>query len=172
MARKTRSNSSSHLRYFYLNGDLHRVLRQSRADDQVIAWNFPLGKRVAYSLVDVMRNKQHAYQLRHVCELLGKHQDTIKARLYDGTIRTPQRSYSIDERRSLGKYYWSEDNVRELYDFFRTVHIGRPRKDGTIVTSQRLPSRAELEAKMRQETVLYVRNDEGEFVPVWKQPVW
>jgi len=29
-----------------------------------------------------------------------------------------------------------------------------------------------LEAMLRNDTILYVKNDNGEFTPVWKQPDW
>jgi hypothetical protein len=35
-----------------------------------------------------------------------------------------------------------------------------------------MPSRAEIEAIMRQENILYVKNNDGTFTPVWKQPEW
>jgi hypothetical protein len=171
MARKARSNSSSRLRYFYLNGALHKVLRRSRAEDLLVAWNYQIGKRVAYSLADVNRNKQHAYHLSEVVKLIGRHEDTIKGHLYRGNIKTPQRAHALNGNYTPGNYYWSEDDVRELHDFFRTLHRGRPRTDGTITPGD-LPSRAELEASMKQENILYVKNNDGEFVPVWKQPEW
>ena len=62
MDSKKRGSASTRLRYFYLNGKLHKLLRRSRAEDLVIAWDYELGKRVAYSLTDVNKNKQHAYQ--------------------------------------------------------------------------------------------------------------
>jgi len=63
MASKKRRNDATRLRYFYLNGFLHKVIRRSRAEDLVVAWNFHEGKRVAYSLTDVNKNKQHAYPI-------------------------------------------------------------------------------------------------------------
>jgi len=50
MGSNTRGNSATRLRYFYLNNKLHKVLRRSRAEDLVVAWDYQLGKRVAYSL--------------------------------------------------------------------------------------------------------------------------
>ena len=58
-----------------------------------------------------------------------------------------------------------------MHDFFKTVHRGRPRKDG-MITPGDMPSRAEIEAMMKQENILYVKNNDGEFIPVWKQPEW
>ena len=171
MVSKTRRKSSTRLRYFYLNGELHKTLRRSRAEDLVVAWNYLKGKRVAYSLTDVNKNKQHAYPISQVSKILEKHEDTIKLHLYAGRINFPQQSYSLNGNKTPGKYFWSEDDVRKMHDFFKTVHRGRPRKDGKI-TPGNMPSRAELEAIINQEQVLYVKNNEGDFIPVWKAPEW
>jgi len=171
MDRKSRRKASEKLRYFYLNGDLHKVLRRSRAEDLLVAWNYRLEKRVAYSLADVNKNKQHAYPISEVVKIIGKHEDTIKLHLYRGNLQHPQRAYALNGNKTPGKYFWSEDDIRNMHDFFKTVHRGRPRTDGRI-TPGNMPSRAELEAMINQESVLYMKNNEGEFVPVWKQPEW
>jgi hypothetical protein len=171
MDRKTRRSTSTRLRFFYLNSKLHKVLRRSRAEDLLIAWDYELGKRVAYSLTDVNKNKQHAYPISEVVKIIGKHEDTIKMHLYRGDLKFPQRVYSLNGNKTPGKYMWSEDDVRNMHDFFKTVHRGRPRIDGEI-TPGNMPSRAELEAIIKQENILYVKNNDGEFIPVWKQPEW
>lgn len=171
MAIKQRKHSPAKLRYFYLNGDLHKVLRQSRAEDLIVAWHYLSGKRVAYSLTDVNKNKQHAYPMSQTVKIIGKHEDTIKRHLYLGNLKFPQQVYSLNGNRTPGKYFWSEDDIRKMHDFFKTVHRGRPRKDGGITPSN-MPSRAEIEATMRQDSILYVKKDDGSFVPVWKQPEW
>jgi hypothetical protein len=171
MDRKARRDSAARLRYFYLNNKLHKVLRRSRAEDLIIAWDYQLGKRVAYSLADVNKNKQYAYSIKEVCQLIGKHEDTIKWHLYRGDIRFPQRIYSLNGNKTPGKYFWSQDDIRDMHDFFKTVHRGRPRIDGGITPGD-MPSRAELEAMMNKENILYVKNNNGEFIPVWNQPEW
>jgi len=171
MGSKKRDNSASRLRYFYLNGRLHKVLRRSRAEDLLIAWDYQSGKRVAYSLADVNKNKQHAYPISEVVKIIGKHEDTIKLHIYRGSLKAPQQSYSLNGNKTPGKYYWSEDDIRDMHDFFKTVHRGRPRSDGKITIGD-MPSRAEIEAMMKQENILYVKNNEGEFIPVWKAPEW
>ena len=171
MGRKKRSSSATRLRYFYLNDKLHKALRRSRAEGILIAWDYLEGKRVAYNLQDFDRNKQHAYPISDVVKLIGKHQDTIKWHLYRGDFRFPQRIYSLNGNRTPGKYLWSENDVRRLHDFFKTVHVGRPRNDGGITPGD-MPSRAELEAMFKDENVLYIKNDDGQFVPVWKEPEW
>jgi len=171
MGSKKRRDPATRLRYFYLNGKLHKLLRRSRAEDLVIAWDYELGKRVAYSLTDVNKNKQHAYQLKEVEKIIGRHHDTITMHMRAGNIKFPQRIYSLNGNRTPGKYMWSEDDIREMHTFFKTLHQGRPRLDGGITPAD-MPSRAEIEAIMKQENILYIKNNNGEFVPVWKQPEW
>lgn len=171
MDSKKRRSTAPRLRYFYLNGKLHKVLRRSRAEDLLIAWDYKLSKRVAYSLADVNKNKQYAYSISEVVKIIGKHEDTIKLHLYRGDLKFPQQIYSLNGNKTPGKYFWSEDDVRQMHDFFKTVHRGRPRKDG-MITPGDMPSRAEIEAIMKQEDVLYIKNNNGEFIPVWKQPEW
>lgn len=171
MAIKNRRGTSQKFRHFYINGKLHKVLRQSRAEDLVVAWDYESGKRVAFSLSELKKTMQHAYPISNVVKIIGKHEDTIKMHLYKGNLKFPQQSYSLNGNKTPGKYYWSEDNIREMHTFFKTVHRGRPRKDGSI-TPGNMPSRAEIEALMRQENILYIKSDDGTFVPVWKQPEW
>ena len=63
---------SKKYRYFYLNGDLHRVLERHRTDDILIAWNYNQWTRVAYNLSDVNVNRRPAYNIKEVAEMLGK----------------------------------------------------------------------------------------------------
>ena len=171
MAGRTRKTPSEKFLYFYLNGNLHKVLHRNRANNLLIAWDFVEHKRIAYSLVDVIKNKKKAYTISQAAKLIGRSPDTIKRHWRAGEIRKPQHIYTLDERRLPGKHFFSENDMQDLQDFFKNVHRGRPRKDG-LITSSNIPSKAELEALMRNEKVLYTKNNEGDFVPVWKQPEW
>lgn len=137
----------------------------------LVAWNFPEGKRVAYALNDAYSRRQRAYSVSQVSKILNKHVDTIKRHLRAGNIKKPQAVYSLDGLHRTIRYLFSEDDIREVHEFFRTVHQGRPRKDGRI-TAGDLISKPELEALLRNEKVLYTKDEDGEFVPVWKQPEW
>jgi hypothetical protein len=167
MAKQSRKKNQRRFIYFYLNDALHRALQVNRADDTIIAWNFVEGKRVAYNYSDVQKHKQHAYSISEVAKLINRHVDTVKRHLRAGDYPKPQQSHALDDKERLGRYYFSENDIRNIREFFKTVHIGRPRSDGNI-TASNIPSKAELEAMLRNETVLYAKNDQGEFVPVWK----
>lgn len=171
MAKNKKGQKQEKFVYFYLNDNLHKVLRKKRSEDLLIAWDYPNGKRVAYILSDVQKNRQRAYSIPQAAKFLNRHPETIKRHMRSGSIPFPQHSYAFDDHERLLKYFFSEKDIRQLHDFFKTIHRGRPRIDGDITTSK-IPSSAELEAMMRNEKILYVKNESGEFVPVWKQPEW
>ena len=158
-------------RYFFVNNELHKVLRINRPEDLVYAWNYPQGKRVAYVWSATQKTMQRAFSVSEVSEFFGRNHYVIKQYILDGEIKNIQKTYSMDEKKSPGKYFFSEDDLRMLYDYLSTKNLGRPRKDG-IQVQYPLPSRSELEAMIRQDAVVYVKDKTGEFVPVWKQPEW
>lgn len=171
MGKQKRATKQRRVLYFYLNGDLHRSLHINRADDTIIAFNFREGKRVGYNYSDVRKNRMHAYSISEVAKLINRHVDTLKRHLRSGNIRKPQQAHAIDDKTKLSRYYFTEEDIREIREFFRTVHIGRPRNDGEV-TASNIPSKAELEALLKNESVLYIKGKDGEFVPVWKAPEW
>lgn len=159
------------IRYFYLNKDLHKVLRVVRAEDLVEAWNYREGKVMVYVWSDVRKRMENCFPLQQVGQMVNRHRVQIENYILYGKIRTPQRIYTLDGHKKPGKYFMSESDVLELHDYLLTVHIGRPRKDGRI-TPGRMPSKAELKALMRHGTMMYVKNAEGEFTQVWKEVDW
>lgn len=171
MAKQKRAKTQRRILYFYLNNALHRTLQTNRADDTIIAFNFVEGKRVAYNYTDVKRNRKHAYSISEVAKLVNRHIDTIKRHLRSGDIKKPQQAYALDDKTKLGRYYFTDEDIKKVREFLKTIHIGRPRNDGQI-TASNIPSNAELEALLRNETILYAKTKDGEFVPVWKAPEW
>jgi hypothetical protein len=159
------------LRYFYLNGDLHRVLSINRAQDLVVTWHFKDGKRRAYVWSDARRRLEKAFTMRQVGQMINRHRVNIEKYILEGKIRAPERIYTLDGKKTPGKYMFSEKDVFELHDYLLTVHIGRPRKDGKI-TPGRMPSRAELRAMMQHDTTVYIRSADGTYTPVWKEINW
>jgi len=167
----TRARKRNRLRYFYLNGDLHKVLSINRAQDLVVSWHYKEGKRKAYVWSDARKRLGKAFPISQVSKMIQRHHVIIEKYILEGKIRPPERIYTLDEKRTPGKYMFSEKDVYELHDYLLTVHIGRPRKDGKI-TPGRMPSRAELRAMMTHDTTVYVKQEDGTFTPVWKEMDW
>lgn len=156
------------LLYFYFNGDLHKALHANRPADILTAWNYPKGKMMKYSLSLVLKEGGRAFTSGEVMRMLGRSWNTIVRAIDTGAIHPPQKNYTLDEHRRDYAFKWSEDDVMALHSYLKTVHRGRPRKDGKITSQKDLPNAAELRAMMRQNTVLYVKNESGKFVPTWE----
>lgn len=166
MSNKKRTKSVP-LRYFFYHGDLHKKIHIHKGDDIIVAWNYPQHKAMKHSYSDVRKNGERAFSTSDVCKMIRRGKDAVFKAIWEGNIQRPQITYNYNGMGEEHAFYWSEKDIMGLHDYLRTVHIGRPRKDGGITTGK-LPSAAELRAMIRQGTVLYVKTDSGEFVPTWQ----
>lgn len=159
-------------RWFYLNGHLHKVLHTSRPQDLLTAFDFVTGERVIYPLSETRRKMQNAYTIGEVAKMMCRSRVRMRHYLDDGTIKKPQKSYPLDPNANpgRGRWYFSEDDVLDIHEFFLGVHIGRPRQDGRI-TNRPMPTREELRTMLRSGRLLYVKEGD-EFVPVWRLGEW
>jgi hypothetical protein len=67
-----------------------------------------------------------------------------------------------------GKKYFNSDDILNIQDYFANVHFGRPRNDGSITPKRNSVTKEEVDARLGRREVLYVQNDNGEFIPVWR----
>ena len=160
------SGIKGRLRYFYVNDELHKKIHINIATDLLTAWNYPQKKRVGLSYREVRRNAEAAYTTTQAAAALNRTRITLERAIIAGKIEAPPMTYSLTTGKPF-KYMWREKDVMEAHAFLSTVHKGRPRKDG-MVTPVDLPPAREVRARLRQETVLYVKNSEGKFVPTWQ----
>jgi ribosomal protein L25 (general stress protein Ctc) len=158
MAGKKRSRTPKKFLYFFLNNKVHKVLKRSRARDELIAWCYPDKKRVLYSYSQVEKNMQNAYTTKETAELLNKHKVTIEEYILQGKVKEPQRVYPIGNPDSKwNKFMFSESDILDIHQFI--IDIGY---------SKNVPSKAELQALLKHNMILYTKTEEGGFVPVWK----
>jgi hypothetical protein len=164
---RSQRKKTKQMRYFFYKGDLCKKQHISRANDIITAWNYPKGRMEKYVYSDVRRNGEQAYSTKDVMNLLNrKDNEFITNAIRDGNINAPSMTYGIDENRNTHSFYWREEEIVDFHEYLKTVHRGRPRKDGGINTGN-LPTTAELRAKMRSGTVFYVKVGD-EFVPTWQ----
>lgn len=158
MARKNRQGSRKKFVYFFLNEKIHKVLKVSRARDEVIAWSYLDKKRVMYSYSQVEKHMEKAYGIVEASRILGRHRVTIEEYILQGKIKKPQKVYPIGNPESTwSKYMLSESDILDIHQFI--LDAGHLRD---------LPSRSELQALLKHNLILYTKSSEGNFVPVWK----
>jgi hypothetical protein len=157
------------IRQFYLNGNLHKVVHVNRAKDLLTAFDYQEGKMKIYPWSDVKRQKQNAFTITEAAKLIGRHKDRIVRYMREEEIVKPQREYNTETGR-MGRYFFSEEDMLKMHEFFASIHIGRPRKDGKV-TNNMLPTRQELRLKMQSGQRLLYTDDETS-MPVWMAEVW
>lgn len=154
---------------FFLNGNLHKTIHISKANNRLTAYDFVDRKIKVYPYSEVERNKQNAFSVAEASEMMNRHPDVFARELYAGNFGDIQREHSIQTKK-LGMYFLSEDDMMVARDFFAGVHKGRPRKDGKI-TSYKVPTREQLRAMIDSGKILYVKEND-EFVPIWRARDW
>lgn len=157
MVGKKRAGARKKFLYFFLNNKIHKVIKLSRAKDELIAWCYPDKKRVLYAYSEVKKYKESAYTTKEVAELLNKHKVTIEEYILTGKIKIPQRIYPIGNPSSeWSKFMFSESDILDLHQYILDVGY-----------TKNMPSRTELTALLKQNIILYTKTDTG-FVPVWR----
>ena len=158
MARENRQRVRKRFVYFFLNDKVHKVIRLSRAKDEVVAWSYVDKKRVMYSYAQVDKYMERAYTIIETSKILGRHRVTIEEYILQGKIKQPQKVYPISNPDSTWfKYMLSESDILDIHQFILD--------DGHI---RDLPSKAELKALLKNNLILYTKTIDGKFVPVWK----
>ena len=158
MAGENRQRLRKKFVYFFLNGKVHKVLRLSRAKDEVIAWSYLDKKRMMYSYSQVDKNMEKAYTITEVSKILGRHKVTIEEYILQGKVKQPQKVYPISNPESTwSKYMLNESNILDIHEFI--IDAGHIRD---------LPSRSELQALLKHNLIMYTKTEDGKFVPVWK----
>jgi hypothetical protein len=158
MARKQRVGTSKKFLYFFINNKIHKVLKRSRARDELIAWCYPDKKRVLYSYSQVEKGMENAYSIQEASKFLNRHKVTIENYILDGKIKQPQIVYPIGNPDSTwNKYMLSESDILDIHQFILDAGYLRD-----------LPSKAELVALLKHNMILYTKSSEGKFIPVWK----
>lgn len=156
--------------YFFLNQRLYKVLRQDRAQDILYAQEMETRKIATFILSDAKKQMKAAYDTVEVAHLLNRNRGTVQRYVSGGVINSPVRIHEKGKNKfgvPFTKMKWSEEDIVALHQYLLTHGGGRPRKDGTLYSAARLPTRRELLALMRQQPMFYMKTASGEFVPVW-----
>lgn len=161
-----KTTKRSRLKYFFLHGQIHKTLKINNGRDLLIAWNYPEIKKVTYSYSATLKSYEPAFTTKQVMEMLNRRRTTLEVAMKTGMIEYPQRTYGLDENMNFRQYMWREKDIMDAHAYFVTIHRGRPRNDGMIV-SQDLPSQRELRALIHDEEIMYVKQGDT-FVPSWR----
>ena len=153
-------------RYFYYNDKLHKTLTVHRGQDECWAWCYKDHKKYIYAWSDIQRRGQPAITLREAAAIINRAPQTIYNWINEGRFKPPEQTYSLSSGKR-GHYKFSRDHVKELHEVIKTTHRGRPRNDG-MVTQKDVPNDREVRAAATHGIFIYIKSDDGNYIPVWE----
>lgn len=158
--------------YFFLNGQLHKRLKQNKARNLMLAWNYPEECRKQYLYSEVMKSRQHAYTTAEVCRMFNRSSKYFNNLIMWRQLPRPASNYATPRQpgepsRVGERFYHSEDDLRLYREFFADQHIGRPRRDGW--KQSYAPADWELRQMLENRRKVYTMDDDGQLVPVWTE---
>lgn len=149
-------------RKIFINGELHHRIHTNVPGDVMTTFNYKQQKIIRYPYRAIKPHIKRAYQIGEVCKIINRHPDRIRRYVRAGQLPMPQKA------EESGKWYFCDEDILNIQDFFANVHIGRPRKDGAITARKDTVTREEVDARLGRREVLYVQNDDGDFIPIWR----
>jgi len=146
----------------FINKELHQVIHINIPADVITTYNFKQEKVFRYPYKATKKVMQKAYSMGEVAKMVNRHPDRIRHGISIGEIPEPQRAGST------GKKYFMAEEIINIQDYFANVHFGRPRNDGAITPKRNTVTKEEVDAKLGLREVLYVKNSDGQFIPIWR----
>lgn len=152
--------------YFFLGRKLYKKIRVVKTENYVVAWSYQDESRMRFNYSSVRQEASRAFKLSEVSDLIGRSQKEIKSYINRNLIDKPSgRLYSV-KNRTPGQYMWSEQDVLDLREVI--FELVPKNKYGEPYVNFRLISKAELISKLKNDATFYIRNENGEFVKIWR----
>lgn len=151
------------VRWFFWNDELHRTTFVDRPKNLVYAWNYPQRKKVQFVYSHIRVHNEKAWTNKEVARLLGRSTKTLQRAVYDGAVKKPYKTYSLDgDPNYFGRQFWQSKDVYEVHSWL--IEKERSRQD--------LPTRLELAAKMEEGVSYLIQDKDGKSVRVFKEQMW
>ena len=155
---------------WFLNGELVRIAHINKAAGVVTINNLYNGTRQQVNIVEFKKKRKNAFTIADTARLLNYNKKSIPRLVRNGILPNPVGERLNGERKFGYLSYYSEEHIWEARDLLATHHIGRPRKDG-LSTNNKIPSVQELRYQMGDGMIYYVKNEDGEFVPIFTETI-
>lgn len=151
-------------RYFYVDGKLHRLRKVNYGRDEALAWCFSEQVNKIYAWSDIRRRGSRGFTTPEACAILHRTKDTLYKYIKQGLLDPPEMAVYPNQSKRI----YSEEDLFKLQEIIASQHLGRPRADGMIVSYSNAPTKEEVYAAVKHDMVLYTKNDEGEFIPLYR----
>lgn len=154
---------------FFLNGVLYKIIKVKRVRDECFCYDLVNNKTVLFPYSTVKAKATKAYTNTEAGKLLNRSRKTMSIVNLSGDLLVApveiDGTKDIDGELPRGKRtYWNDEAILAAHDYFCEL-MNTPGRRICID----IPTRAEVVASLRNGGVVtYVKNNDGEFVPIWK----
>lgn len=154
---------------FFYDGELVKVVQRIPTKDTIYLHHYHSGKVRVASYLHFQKTKRRAWNCYATRLIIGRSIQSWERYLARRMIPRPAYA-SLNNTPGPGiKAYYSEDDLYAIRDALSEIPLGAPPKHGYWQARQKILTKAELRAKIGDGRMLYVQNDDGEFVPVWSE---
>ncbi len=157
-------------RTWFLNDDLVRVTHISRAQGIVTLYNCTQDKNMTTTVTEFKKKRRRAYTVMETASLLNYHRKSIPRLVKSGLLPAPVGELPGGKTAFHYLSYYSEDHIWEARNLMAQTHHGKVRKDG-LITNNKIPTEQELRYAMGDGILMYVKNSDGNFIPVFAETV-
>jgi DNA-binding transcriptional MerR regulator len=172
MARAEFVDQVKHFNYFFLNDQLHKLIKAYRRNDIARCFNYVTEDFVAYRWSDIQSHGKHAYSLAEVCKILGLDKRTVLRYEAEGLVPPPSRSYRMGSppTEELGgpvtARRYREEEIYELFEAMREKN-----RHGKVSRSPK--TRQDLDQRLNKtRRALYFVDKSGKYRPLWRELDW
>lgn len=176
-------------KFFFMNDRLYALIDKDPVGDKIMAYDFEEHNKKIFRLSDYKRHAERAYRLPEVCEMIGRSYSYGRKIILEdlpwlGTVASYDPNWRDHPKEAWHWYLFSKQDVLDAHEHFANIdprgdriHPKRPgrrnypKPRNKLVKRNDMPTREELLAQLNSNEVYYVRNEDGEFEPVFK-PNW
>ena len=133
--------TSKYRRKLFINDELHQIIHINIPADVVTTWNFIQNKLIRYPYKITKKHAQKAYLINEVGKMVDRHPERIRFAIKEGHIKRPQQSGP------KGKFYFNDNDILDIQNYFANILYGRPRNDGSITPLKRTVTKEEVDAR-------------------------
>ena len=157
---------------FFINNELVRLKHYNRANNICTIYNFIHDKEQTMLYSDFKKHRKRAFIVKNAIKIFNRSRIQMERWIKKGLINPPTGAVK-GGKRVFGEYaYFSEDDLFTIRSVLATIHRGRPRKDGIVKPKDDVPTEKELRSFIGDAIMLYTKNKNGEFIPVWAEETW
>jgi excisionase family DNA binding protein len=157
-------------RVWFLNDDLVQIVHTNRSAGIVTLYNKTKDQRMTTTVVEFKKKRKKAYTVSETAKLLNCHRKHIPRLVKKGIIPEPVGELPGGKRAFHYLSYYSEDTIMEARRAMSMIHQGQPRKDG-LITNNKTPTEQELRYAMGDGMILYTKDENGRFIPIFSETV-